>query len=90
MLSFRGKVAFTDGTETEFEGGTAALAAYEEYAIRNNLPYGERMPPTLAALVIAWHCLGVEEGFAVWRKRVTNVEMEAEGVPPMSAGALTG
>lgn len=86
MLKLRGTVAFTDGTEKTFETGTAALAAYEDYAIRNNLPYGEKMPATLAALVIAHFALEVPEGFAVWRKTVLGVEMEADGIPPTNEG----
>jgi len=82
MLKFRGKVGYVDGTEESFETGTAALAAYETYALRHGYPVGENMPPTLGAMVMAHHALGIKEGFDVWRDRVAGVELEADGIPP--------
>jgi hypothetical protein len=89
MLRFRGTVSFRDGTEQPFETGTAALAAYESYALRNGLPIGDNMPPTLGALVIAHFALSVDEGFDVWRTRVDGVELEADGLPPTLTEAST-
>lgn len=82
MLTFRGKVRYTDETEEEFVAGTAALAAYEEYAIRHGYPYGQETPTTLGALVMAHRALRAKEGFDVWRERVFGIELEADGVPP--------
>lgn len=82
MLTFRGTVRYNNGTEVEFEGGTAALAAYEAYAVRNGYPVGDKMPPTLATLCIAWHSLHVKEGFDTWRGTVFGIEIDVEGVPP--------
>jgi hypothetical protein len=92
MLTFRGRVRFNDGNEVEFSGGTAALAAYEAYAVRNGFPVGEKMPPTLAALAIAHFCLHEKQGFDAWRQTVFGVELEADGVPPTlpEASAISG
>jgi len=90
MLTFRGKVAYADGSEVEFETGTAALAAYELYAMRNGFPVGEGMPPTVGALVMAHHALGIEEGFDVWRHKVAGIELEADGLPPTLTDPTAG
>lgn len=82
MLRFRGKVQYADGVETEFATGTAALAHYEEYALRHHWPIGDGMPPTLGALLMAHYALGIAEGFDTWRQTVAGVELEADGVPP--------
>ena len=82
MLTFRGRVQYNDGTTAEFVGGTALMAAYEAYALRNGLPIGEGMPPTTSAMVMAHAALGISEGFDLWRKDVFGVELEAEGIPP--------
>lgn len=82
MLTFRGKVRYNDGTETEFETGTAALAAYEDYAVRHGYPLGEGMPPTLMALAMAHYALAIAEGFDVWRQTVFGVELETDAVDP--------
>lgn len=90
MIRFRGTVAYRDGSEVTFESGTAALAAYESYALRHGLPLGEGMPPTLGALVMAHHALGVPEGFDVWRETVDGIELEADGLPPTQEEASSG
>ena len=82
MLTFRGKVRYNDGREVEFETGTAALGAYEDYAVRHNYPYGKEMPPTLMALVMAHYALGIEEGFDKWRPTVFGVELDSDAVDP--------
>lgn len=82
MLTFRGKVEFKDGTVSEFETGTAALAAWELYALRHGYPVGQGMPPMLGTLVMAHSALGVEEGIETWMERVHGVELESEDVPP--------
>lgn len=82
MLTFRGTVQYTDGESEEFECGTAALAAYELYAMRNGFPVGAGMPPTLGSMVIAHHALNIAEGFETWRKTVSGVELNADGVNP--------
>jgi hypothetical protein len=87
VIRFRGTVAYRDGTEAQFESGTAALAAYESYALRHGLPIGDAMPPTLGALVMAHHALGIAEGFDVWRETVDGIELEADGIPPTNAEA---
>jgi len=82
MIRLRGTIEYEGGRTETFETGAAALAEWELYALRHGFPIGESAPPMLSALVIAHHALGVEEGFDVWRKSVTGVEMDAEGVPP--------
>jgi len=90
VIRFRGTVAYRDGSEASFESGTAALAAYESYAMRHGLPIGEGMPPTLGALVIAHHALRVDEGFDVWRENVDGVELVADGLDPTQSEASNG
>lgn len=91
MLRLRGEVEYDGGRTERFETGTAALAEWELYAMRHGYPIGVDAPPMLSALVIAHHALGVAEGFDVWRKSVTGVELEApETVPPTLPAATTG
>ena len=82
MIRLKGTVEYEGGRQETFEAGSAALAEYELYALRHGYPIGTNAPPILTSLVIAHHALGVEEGFDVWRRSVTGVEMESEGVPP--------
>lgn len=90
MLRIRGKVQFRDGETAEFETGSAALAAYERYALRHGYPIGADMPPTLGALVVAHYALDVEEGFDAWADRVDGVEMETENENPTEPEPSTG
>lgn len=90
MITFTGRVQYRDGTEAEFETGTAAIAAYEDYAIRHGYPYGDAMPPTLSALVVAHYALQIPEGFDVWRPTVAGVELEANGVDPTNRDPTGG
>lgn len=94
MIRFRGTVVYTDGTEQEFETGTAAVAAWERYAVRNKIPYGQDSPGTLSNLVIAHHALAIEAGVDAWIETVEGVEVEVVGggeetapVPPTPAEA---
>lgn len=95
MIRFRGKVEYDDGSAVEFETGTAAVAAWERYAVRNKLPYGQDSPPTLSNLVIAHHALAIEQGFDAWLETVTGCEVTVEGgegaaaVPPTEPEATT-
>lgn len=82
MIRFRGQIEYLDGQTADFQAGTAALAAWEDYALRHGYPIGRDMPPTLGALMIAWSALGIQEGFETWRAKVSGIELEAEGVPP--------
>ena len=82
MIRLRGTVEYDGGRTATFETGSAALAEWELYALRHGYPIGSDAPPMLSALVVAWHALGVAEGFDVWRKSVVGVELESEGVPP--------
>lgn len=91
MIRFRGKVEYEDGSGAEFECGTAAVAAWERYAVRHKLPYGDDSPGTLSNLVIAHHALGIEEGVDAWIETVSGCEVEAlkDGVP-VQAGEAAG
>jgi hypothetical protein len=100
VIRFRGRVEYHDGASDEFECGTAAVAAWELYAARHKIPYGDESPPTLSNLVIAHHALAIEEGFEPWRERVDGVEVtvigavaetggEAPSVPPTSEDPST-
>lgn len=84
MIKLRGTIEYTDGSQEQFETGTAALAEWELYALRHGYPIGTAAPPMLSALVIAWTATrnGSAEGFDVWRKRVAGVELENEEVNP--------
>jgi hypothetical protein len=82
LIRLRGTVTYTDGHEEAFETGTAALAEYELFALRHGYPIGEAAPPMLSALVVAWSALGNGLGFEPWRKTVSGVDLETEGVPP--------
>ena len=82
MIRLRGTIEYEGGRTEDFETGTAALAEWELYALRHGYPMGEAAPPMLSSLVIAWHALGVSEGFDVWRRSVVGVELETEGIPP--------
>lgn len=88
MLRLKGAVEYLDGRVVEFECGTAAVAAWERYAIRNKLPLGEGAPAILSSMVTAHHALGIEEGFDGWAETVLGVDLEAVGeVPPTPPAA---
>ena len=82
MIRLAGKVEYEGGRVEEFSTGSAALAEWELYALRHGYPIGEGAPAMLSMLVVAHYALGVQEGFEPWRKSVTSLEMESEGVPP--------
>lgn len=81
MIRLKGTVEYDGGRTETFETGPAALAEWELFALRHGYPIGDGAPAMLSALVIAHFALGVKEGFDVWRRSVTGVEMDAEGVP---------
>jgi hypothetical protein len=82
VIRLRGTIEYEGGATVTFETGSAALAEWELYALRHGYPLGENAPPMLSALVVAHFALGVPEGFDVWRKSVSGVDLETEGVPP--------
>ncbi len=90
MIRFRGKVAYTDGREEDFETGSAALQAWEDYALRHGYPVGEGMPGTLGALMVAHYALRIEAGFDAWRVTVDGIELEADGLPPTLPEPMAG
>lgn len=83
MITLSGTIEYEGGRTETFETGAAALAEWELFAMRHGYPLGEAAPPMLSALVIAHHALGVAEGFDVWRRSVTNVELESANVDPI-------
>lgn len=91
MIRFAGTVHFRDGREERFEAGGAIQADWEEYAARHDLPTiptpetVTRFPVKRWQMYLAYAALGVPEGFDVWRKTVSDVDLdddEAELVPP--------
>lgn len=82
MIRLTGTVEYESGQTEEFETGSAALAEWELFALRHGYPMGENAPAMLSALVIAHYALGVKEGFDVWRRSVSGVDMDAAGVDP--------
>jgi hypothetical protein len=83
VITLKGTIEYEGGRTETFETGAAALAEWELFAMRHGYPLGEAAPPMLSALVIAHHALGVAEGFDVWRRSVTNVELETGAVDPI-------
>lgn len=83
MIRLSGTIEYEGGRTETFETGAAALAEWELYAMRHGFPIGEGAPPMLSALVVAHHALGVAEGFDVWRRSVTNVDLESNAVDPI-------
>lgn len=83
MIRFRGSVAYLDGSEETFEAGTAAVAAWERYALRHGMPTGQESPGALSDMVVAHHALAISEAFDPWAERVLSVEVVQEtDVPP--------
>jgi hypothetical protein len=79
VIRFRGSVEYVDGSKAEFECGTAAVAAWERYAARHKIPYGDESPGTLSNLVIAHHALAIEEGVDAWIETVDGIEVVVLG-----------
>jgi hypothetical protein len=90
VIRFRGTIEYLDGSTVEFTAGTAALAAWEAYALRHGYPMGADMPPTMGALAMAHQALGIQEGFDAWRVKVSGIEMEADESPPTLREATGG
>ena len=83
MIRLKGRVEYESGRVEEFETGTAALADWEMYALRHKFPIGADAPPMLSSMYVAYSALGIAEGFDVWRKSVSGIELETpEAVPP--------
>jgi hypothetical protein len=82
MIKLRGKIEYDSGQLVEFETGSAAIAEWELYALRHGYPVGTQAPPMLSMLVVAHYALGIAEGFDVWRKSVSGVELDTEALPP--------
>ena len=78
MIRFRGRVQMVSGELLEFDTGTAALAAWEEYAKRHGHPYNEGAPAMLMTLCIAHHALAIEQGFDAWRESVDGAELDEQ------------
>jgi hypothetical protein len=93
VLRFAGKIRYAgDETVTEFEAGTASVAAWERYALRHNWPASMGTAPLLAFHVIAHHALGIEQGVDAWIETVDSVELtpigdEAPPTPPAPSPA---
>ena len=77
-----GTITYEGGRTETFEAGAPALADWELYAMRHGFPIGEAAPPMLSMLVVAYHALGIEEGFDVWRKSVVDFDADVIEVPP--------
>lgn len=91
MIRLAGRVTLTDGTELEFETGSASLAAWERYALKHGYPIGADQPPILSSLVVAHRALGRDESLEDWFELVEDVELAEKGaVPPTRAAASTG
>jgi hypothetical protein len=82
VIRIRGEVEYADGRVEAFETGTAALAAWELYALRHGFPIGEAAPPTLTALVVAHAALKIPIGVDSWMETVEGVELDTDAVPP--------
>lgn len=82
MLRFRGKIAYVDGREEEFEAGSASVAAWERYALKNGLPHGPDSPAAFSDLVVAHHAIATEEKLDPWMETVLSVELKQVDVPP--------
>jgi hypothetical protein len=80
-----GTITYRDGEVVAFETASPALAEWELYALRHGYPIGEKAPPMLSMLVVAWSELREEgEGFDTWRRRVQDIDWDeaAVEVPP--------
>jgi hypothetical protein len=88
MLRFRGKVELLDGSEIEFVAGSASIAAWERYAIKNGLPHGADSPAAFSDLVVAHHAMAVADPLDAWMENVLSVELVQEkDVPPTTPEA---
>ena len=90
MITLTGTIEYEGGRTETFETGAVALAEWELYAMRHGYPLGEGAPPMLSALVIAHYALGVAEGFDVWRRSVSNVELDSATVDPTQRAVTVG
>jgi hypothetical protein len=88
VIRLSGTIHYEGGREETFETGSAALADWELYALRHGFPIGEKAPPMLSMMYIAYTALGVREGFDVWRRSVVDVDLDTEAVPPTLPAAF--
>lgn len=98
MIRLRGVVELRDGSLIEWSAGTAAIAEWELYAHRHELPTSPQAMPSLSMLVIAFYAIkGSLEGFETWRAGVVDVDVDHDDggaagviVPPTLAEARGG
>ena len=85
LVGFRGTGTYKNGRAPEpFDCGPAAVAVWEQYAVRNGYQlHGENTPAVLMSMVVAFEALGLgPDGFETWRRDVYGVTLEAVDVPP--------
>ena len=92
MIRLRGTIIYDGGRREDFRAGPTAIADWELYAHRHNLPLTvEDAPRMLFTLYVAYAALGVAEGFDVWRKSVEDVDLDLSEVEvPPTLPAPTG
>jgi hypothetical protein len=91
VIRLSGRVEYLDGRVEPFSTGTAALMAYERYAVRNGLPVGSDAPPMTMAHVVAWHAVAAEGvGFDTWVATVEGVELDEDAEIPPTLRAASG
>jgi hypothetical protein len=90
VLRFKGKVAYLDGREQDFEAGSASIAAWERYAMREGLPHGTDSPAAFSDLVVAHHAMAIADPLDAWIESVLSVELVQEkDVPPTAPSPST-
>lgn len=90
MIRLVGKVELHGGEVLEVDTGTAAIAAYERYALKNGYPMGEKAPSLIMAMVVAHHALGRDESLEEWFELVDGIELKEQGVPPTPPAVTAG
>lgn len=90
MIRLQGVVEFRDGRLVEFKAGSAAIAEWERYARRHDIPAtveGVGLGQDAALVMACYELNGTLEGFEPWRASVFDVQMlevspAAIAVPP--------
>jgi hypothetical protein len=90
VIRLVGRVELVGGEVLEIDTGTAAIAAYERYALKHGYPMGEKAPSLIMALVVAHHALSRDESLEEWFELVDGVELKETGVPPTLPAATAG